>query len=49
MSQHIACHDINYIYSDSTFILTIHIININVNVNNNIVPDFTFYSYISIS
>ena len=44
MSWHVICHDINYIYFDSTLTFTIHIINvinvkqflknININVNN---------------
>ena len=33
MEKYVICHNINYIYFDSTFMFTIHIINvINVNV-----------------
>ena len=57
MSRHVICHDINYIYFDSTLMFTIHIINI-INVKQLLKTSttiritlfmiFIFYSYLAI-
>ena len=54
MSRHVICHDINYIYFDSTLMFTIHIIMLNsssktlTTIRITLFMIFIFYSYLSI-